>query len=77
MQFVRDHVTIYLHTQLIYLCIQALLSRTQKKLADHTEFLKAKKEIEDWLARAEGTLQDCSGLADEAVMRENYETIQV
>ena len=56
---------------------QALQSRTQKKLADHTEFLKAKKDIEEWLSRAEGTVQDCSGLADEPVMRENLETIEV
>ncbi|CAG7726205.1 unnamed protein product [Allacma fusca] len=55
---------------------QALQSRTHKKLADHTEFLKAKKEIEEWLSRAEGTIQDCSGFADEPIMRENLDTIQ-
>lgn len=31
----------------------------QKTLTDHTEFITSKSEFEDWLGRAQGTVNDC------------------
>jgi nesprin-1 len=53
---------------------QAMLVNIQKSLSDHTDFLKEKQELEEWLDRAEGTLQDSTGFGTEAVIREKLET---
>ena len=31
----------------------------QKTLTDHTEFITSKAEFEEWLGRAQGTVNDC------------------
>lgn len=31
----------------------------QKTLTDHTEFITSKREFEEWLGRAQGTVNDC------------------
>lgn len=31
----------------------------QKTLTDHTEFVTAKDEFEEWLQRSQGTVTDC------------------
>ncbi|GLH12192.1 Nesprin-1, partial [Gryllus bimaculatus] len=57
--------------------IQVLVSRAEKNLSDHTEFLKAKEEVDSWLKRAHGTVQDCIGVGNETVTRDKLETIQL
>ncbi|KAL7297367.1 hypothetical protein TKK_0009753 [Trichogramma kaykai] len=43
---------------------QGLVSKVEKNLSDHTEFLKAKKELGDWLWTAHNSVQDCVGVGD-------------
>lgn len=57
--------------------MQGLVSRVEKNLSDHTEFLKAKKEIEDWLRIARGSVQDCMGVGDAEWAKDKLETIKV
>jgi hypothetical protein len=49
----------------------------QKNLSDHTEFMNAKEEFEVWLKRAQGTVQSCEGVGDEAATKDKLETIRV
>jgi len=46
-------------------------------LSDHTDFVKEKHELEEWLNRAEGTLQDCAGFGDETSTREKLDTVKI
>lgn len=57
--------------------IQSLLSRLQKKLSDHTEFINARDEFNEWLSRANGSVQKCSGHGDEAETAENLGTVNL
>ncbi|XP_068085330.1 muscle-specific protein 300 kDa [Anabrus simplex] len=57
--------------------VQGLVSRVEKNLSDHTEFLKAKQELDTWLKTAHGTIHDCIGVGDEASTRDKLETIQM
>lgn len=54
-----------------------LVSRVEKNLSDHTEFLKAKSEIESWLQRAHGTVNDCIGSGDLPWAKDKLETIKL
>lgn len=56
---------------------QGLVSKVEKNLTDHTEFIKAKSELENWLYRAHGTVQECIGVGDENNIREKIETIRL
>lgn len=56
---------------------QGLVSKVEKNLSDHTEFLKAKKELEDWLQTAHGSIQDCIGVGDVAWAKDKLETAKV
>lgn len=56
---------------------QGLVSKVEKNLADHTEFLKAKKELEDWLRTAHGSVEDCIGVGDVAWAKDKLETLRV
>lgn len=57
--------------------VQSLLSRLEKTKTDHTDFVIAKKEFSDWLERAQGTVQDCSGPSgNEAAAKEKYELVR-
>lgn len=56
---------------------QGLLSKIEKNLSDHTEFLKAKKELEAWLATAHGSVQDCVGVGDVDWAKDKLETLKV
>lgn len=56
---------------------QGLVSRVEKNLADHTEFLKAKKEMENWLRTAHGSVEDCVGVGDAAWAADKLETLRV
>ncbi|KAF3420921.1 hypothetical protein E2986_09204 [Frieseomelitta varia] len=57
--------------------MQGLVSRVEKNLSDHTEFLKAKKEMEDWLRIARGSVQDCMGVGDAEWAKDKLETIKI
>jgi len=59
------------------LYVQGLVSRVEKNLSDHTEFVKAKEEFDTWLQRAHGTVQDCIGVGDEDSTRDKLETVRV
>lgn len=54
-----------------------MVSKVEKNLSDHTEFIKAKEEFEIWLKTAHGTVNDCIGVGDEAGTRDKLETIRV
>jgi nesprin-1 len=56
---------------------QGLVSKVEKNLSDHTEFIKAKKELEDWLNTAHGSIQDCVGVGDVAWAKDKLETTKV
>jgi len=56
---------------------QGLVFKVEKNLADHTEFLKAKKEMEDWLRTAQGSVEDCIGVGDTAWAKDKLETLRV
>ncbi|XP_064211053.1 muscle-specific protein 300 kDa isoform X18 [Tribolium castaneum] len=64
------------YTNLLTNC-QTLVSKIEKNLSDHTEFLKVKKELETWLHSAHKSVQDCIGVGDEDTIREKLETIRV
>ncbi|XP_018338972.1 PREDICTED: nesprin-1 isoform X6 [Trachymyrmex septentrionalis] len=57
--------------------VQGLVFKVEKNLADHTEFLKAKKEMEDWLRTAQGSVEDCIGVGDTAWARDKLETLRL
>ncbi|XP_078048160.1 muscle-specific protein 300 kDa isoform X4 [Augochlora pura] len=57
--------------------MQGLVSRVEKNLSDHTEFLKAKKEMEDWLRVAGGSVQDCMGVGDAEWAKDKLETVKI
>lgn len=42
----------------------SLISKIEKNLSDHTEFMKVKDEFEEWINRARGNIQDCIGDGD-------------
>lgn len=56
---------------------QGLVSKVEKSLSNHTEFLKAKQELENWLHTAHGTVQDCIGVGDQNSLKEKLETIRL
>ena len=57
--------------------VQSLLSRLEKTRTDHTDFVTSKKEFSNWLERAQGTVQDCSGqCGNEASTKEKYELVR-
>ncbi|XP_008555407.1 muscle-specific protein 300 kDa isoform X6 [Microplitis demolitor] len=56
---------------------QGLVSKVEKNLSDHTEFLKARKEMEEWLQTAHGSIQDCVGVGDVTWARDKLETTRV
>ncbi|XP_012253400.2 muscle-specific protein 300 kDa isoform X14 [Athalia rosae] len=56
---------------------QSLVSKVEKNLSDHTEFLKAKQELEDWLHTAHGSVQDCIGVGDVSWAKDKLETTRL
>ena len=57
--------------------VQGLVSKVEKNLSDHTEFLKAQTEMKSWLQTAHGSIQDCVGLGDIAWAKDKLETTKV
>lgn len=76
--WVRDKTVqlqgVYTHT---LTAIQSLLSRVEKNLSDHTDFIKARDEFDIWLTRSHGTVQDCIGVGDEAQTKDRLETVKL
>lgn len=56
---------------------QSLVSKVEKNLSDHSEFLKAKKDFKDWLNAAHGSIQDCVGVGDLKWAQNKLETTKV
>ncbi|XP_043492348.1 nesprin-1 [Polistes fuscatus] len=56
---------------------QSLVSKVEKNLSDHTEFLKAKKEMEDWLCTVQKSVKDCVGTGDEAWAKNKLAILKV
>ena len=44
----------------LYATVQGLLSRTEKSVADLTDFNRMRAEFDEWFARANGTAQDAA-----------------
>lgn len=76
--WVRDK-TINLQTEYTNLLtkIQGLVSNGEKNLSDHTEFIKAKEDIQRWLETAHGTVQDSIGVGDIETTKDKLETIKL
>ncbi|XP_017768073.1 PREDICTED: nesprin-1 [Nicrophorus vespilloides] len=55
---------------------QGLVSKVEKNLSDHTEFLNAKKELEQWLFDVHAVIQNCIGVGDEETLNENMNKIK-
>ncbi|XP_034936487.1 nesprin-1 isoform X11 [Chelonus insularis] len=56
---------------------QGLVFRVEKNLSDHTEFIEAKKAMEEWLQTANGSIQDCIGIGDITWARDKLETTRL
>lgn len=74
--WVRDK-TVQLQTKYINLLtnIQSLVSKIEKNLTDHTEFINTKAELEQWLQNAHTAVQDCVGASDEGAIKEKLGVI--
>ncbi|XP_060527804.1 muscle-specific protein 300 kDa isoform X12 [Cylas formicarius] len=55
---------------------QGLVSRMEKNLIDHTEFMDIKSELENWLRGNDDTVQQCIGLGDENDIRQKLDKIR-
>lgn len=56
---------------------QGLVTKVEKNLSDHTEFLKAKKEFEEWLQWANDSVQDCVGVGSASWARDKLDVLKV
>ncbi|KPJ06864.1 Nesprin-1 [Papilio machaon] len=76
--WVRDK-TVNLQTEYTSLLtkIQSLVSNGEKNLSDHTEFIKAKNELQQWLETAHGTVQDSIGVGDIETTKDKLETVKL
>ncbi|KAJ8984006.1 hypothetical protein NQ317_006860, partial [Molorchus minor] len=75
--WVRDK-TVQLQTEYTNLLTnaQSLVSKVEKNLSDHTEFLKIKAQLEDWLHAAHKSVQDCIGEGDEQNIRHKFDIVR-
>lgn len=55
---------------------QGLVSKVEKNLSDHTEFLKAKADLEKWLSKISEAVQNCVGDGDEKDIKNKLDTIR-
>ncbi|CAH3870841.1 unnamed protein product [Pieris brassicae] len=76
--WVRDK-TVNLQTEYTSLLtkIQSLVSNGEKNLSDHTEFIKAKEDLQQWLETAHGTVHDSIGVGDIDTTKDKLETIKL
>lgn len=56
---------------------QGLVSKIEKNLSDHTEFLNYKKEMDAWIEKAQDILSDCSTDGDSAIIAQKLDTVNV
>ena len=54
-----------------------LVSKVEKNLSDHTEFLNYKNEMDKWLANANEVLFKCGGIGDVKQTQQKLDTITV
>lgn len=54
-----------------------LVSKIEKSLSDHTEFLNYKNEMDNWIKKANEILADCTGEGDLNMISNQLETINV
>lgn len=54
-----------------------LVSKVEKNLSDHTEFLNYKNEMDKWLANANEILDDCGGIGDAQQTQHKLDTVTV
>lgn len=57
--------------------INSLVSKAEKSLTDHTEFIAAKEKVEEWLNCAHGTVQDCIGEGDLCWIKDKLQTVNL
>lgn len=55
---------------------QGLVSKVEKNLSDHTEFVKAKAALEEWLQSQHSTIQECIDIGSEGDVKSKLEKIQ-
>lgn len=54
-----------------------LVAKIEKGITDHTEFLNYKQEMDKWLAAANETLDECTGIGDENETQQKLSAITV
>lgn len=54
-----------------------LVAKIEKGITDHTEFLNYKQEMDKWLANANETLDECTGIGNEDETRHKLQAITV
>lgn len=54
-----------------------LVSKIEKNLSDHTEFLNYKNEMDAWIEKAQQVLDSCNGDDDIQKLAQQIETINV
>ncbi|XP_038215060.1 nesprin-1 [Zerene cesonia] len=76
--WVRDK-TVNLQTEYTSLLtkIQGLVSNGEKNLSDHTEFIKAKEDLQQWLETAHGTVHDSIGVGDIETTKDKLDTVKL
>ncbi|CAD6999864.1 unnamed protein product [Ceratitis capitata] len=62
------------YTKLLTLA-QGLVSKIEKNLSDHTEFLNYKKEMDAWIEKAQQILDGCTGDGDVSEIAQQLETV--
>lgn len=65
------------HIHLSIWFIIGLVSKVEKNLSDHTEFLNYKNEMDKWLAKANDILDDCGGIGDAQQTQQKLDTVNV
>lgn len=69
---------IYVYYLIFYIFyVYRLVSKAEKSLTDHTEFIAAKEKVEEWLNRAHGTVQDCIGEGDLCWVKDKLQTVNL
>lgn len=67
----------YIILLFIFVLFHRLVSKAEKNLTDHTEFIAAKEKVEEWLNRAHGTVQDCIGEGDLSWVKDKLQTVNL
>lgn len=62
---------------LLLLHLTGLVAKIQKNLANHTEFLNYKNEMDAWIARAQDILDECNGEGDFDQIASQLDTVNV